>query len=257
MDKLLIAYSILGGFTLLGFLIFIIKVAGKDILFSIYRRFRPLGNEVFIVNPNRQISRYYAKAKDGVFRIDDKIYITNPNKLLTLTDEMKRDISEKLSLARKRLQKNIDKMELKKKIIIKQIESIENEPKYLSLLDGYKIQLTELDNRIELLKSKLKQRQQRYFMEMRGAYFYVEGDPVPKDFYEFYTEMDSVQIENVIVRAQTKDPKMTTNIEASLIFIKRFLIFALIGSAVAGFFAFQNHSYIQQLAQNMGVTLSL
>lgn len=238
-------------------MIFILKIAGQDIIFAIFRYFAPRGSEVFIINPNRHISRYYRVAKDGVFNIDGKMYVTNPNKLLGLSDDMKREVKLSMSMGYRRLQKGIDKLENQKAIILKQIASCETDPRYLHYLDNLKMQLADLDNKIELLRSKQEKREQQYYYQRRGVYIYIEGDPVPKDLHEWFTEMDSVQLENIIVRAQTKDPKVAADIEKTLTWLKKFIIMALIAAALAAIIAFKNSSHLEQIGQSIGVRFQI
>jgi len=257
MEQLTLIYLILGGFSLFTLMIFIFVVAGRDMFFAFFRKFTRKYNDVFIVNPNKQLSHYYKKSKDGVFKIDGKMYITNPNKLLGLTDQMISEVQKSLSLGRKKLQKNIDKLSAKKELIIKQARALSDIPENVRTLNDLNMAMTELDNRIELLKSKLKDQDQGYWYNKRGAYFYIENDPVPKDFFELYTEMDSVQLENVIIRAQTKDPKSMGDIEKNILWIKRFVMFALIAGAIGAFFAFKNGSMLDQMGDKIGVAFKI
>jgi hypothetical protein len=263
MDQMLIAYLILAGITIFVFIIFILKIAGQDILFSLFRYFQPRGAEIFIVNPDRQISRFYKTSKDGYFRINGFIYITNPNKLMGLTEEMKRDVKLKMSLGYARLQKGIDKLEQQRQIIANQLKAIEkneellNDPQIIITLDNYKVQLQELNNRIELLKSRQQQREQAFYLNRRPAYFYIDGDPVPKDFYEWLTEIDNQALENIIVRAQTRDPRAVANLEQSIVWIKRFILFVLIVSVIGAILTFKNGAFLDQIGQKIGVAFKL
>lgn len=253
MEAIILAYLILGIISILALLIFIIKIAGQDILFALYRYFQPRGCDIFITNSNRHIDRYYQVAKEGTFRIDNQTYLTNPNKLEGLSDEMKREVQDKLSLKKKHLEKNITRWKEKKDILIKKIKSIENKPENIPLLDSYNLQLTHINESIDTLKSKLKSREQSYFIQRRACYLYIEGDPVPKDLWEWRTEIDTVQLDNIILRAQTKDPKGPDMLRGDIVFIKKFIIFACIGIAVAIFMSIKNGSYIQQIGTHLGV----
>lgn len=257
MEQIVLIYLLIGGMSIFMMVAFILVIAGKDILFALFRRFTTKYNDVFVVNPNKQISHYYKKSKDGIFRVDGKIYITNPHKLLGLGDRMINEIRESMSLNKRKLQHRIDKLDFKADIIKKQIKSLADIPENSKLINEHSLQLTEINNSIELLKSKLIKREQNYWLDHRGAYFYIENDPVPKDFFELYTEMDSVQLENVIIRAQTKDPKGMADLDSQITWIKRFTMFALIAAAVAAFFAFKSNSMLTQLGDHLGVTFTI
>jgi len=256
MNQMQMAYLILGIFSCFTLGIVILVIAGRDMIYAFFRRFTVKWNDVFIVNPNKQISHYYKKSVDGVFKIDNKMYITNPDKLLSMSDNMVREVQQSMSTGLKLLKDNIKRKERKVEIIMKQIKSLKNEPDMVPLIDQYKLQITELEGKIELLKSRLTEKENNYWFNKRGAYFYIEGDPVPKDFFSFYTEMDSVQLENVIMRAQTKDPKNLAGIEKSILWIKRFVMFALIAAAVCAFFALKNNSMLQDIGKSLGVAFS-
>jgi len=257
MDPMIMAYAILGGMSIVALMVIVLVIAGKDIAFAFSRRFNPRGCDVFIANPNRQINHFFEKPKEGVFKIEGNIYITNPNKLLGLSDNMIQQIKKARDKTRNNIQTKIDDLNQRKEFIKKQIESLPNAPENAPLISELGLHYTKLTEHINLLSSKLKTREQAYYMNRRGAYFYIEGDPVPKDFFEFYTEMDSAQLENVIMRAQTKDPKTLANLEATLLFLKKFIIFCLIAGAVASFFAFKNSSVLTQIAEKIGVQLSV
>jgi len=177
--------------------------------------------------------------------------------MLNLSDNMIQDAMQKLNLRRKRLEKRITRLEEKAEIIKKKIKGLSDIPENVNIIDSLNMQRMEILNRVETLKGKLKIRDQNYYFNRRGAYFYLEDDPIPKDLHEWFSEMDSKQLENVIIRAQTKDPKNLVNFEKTVVWLKRFIIFCLIASAIASFFAFKNNSMIQELGQKIGITFSI
>ena len=256
MNDVQTAYLILGLFSVFTLGMIVLVIAGREMVYAFFRRFTVKWNDVFIVNPNKQVSHYYKKSVDGVFHIDKKMYITNPDKLLSMSDKMIKEVQEHISIGLKILKANIKRKEQKKEIILKKIMTLKNVPNSLPIIDKFQLQVTTLEDRIELLRSRLTQRTNNYWFNKRGAYFYIEGDPVPKDFFSFYTEMDSVQLENVIMRAQTKDPKNIQGIEKSLLWIKRFVMFALIAGAVAVFLGMKNGSMLTDIGKSLGVAFS-
>jgi hypothetical protein len=257
MEPLITAYIILGCTMIFALLIVVLKIAGKEMFFALARFINPRGCDVLVVDSNRQFTQYYKTPKDGVFTIDGKPYLTNPNKLLNVNSEMVKDVQKSMDMKLQRLNKTIDKLKAKREINFKQIQSLKEEKQSLPILDQLKISYVELDNRIELLESKKVEREQAYFHNRRGLYLYIKDDPIPKDLHEFYTEMDSVQLENVIMRAQTKDPKTAADISKEVAWLKKFILMALIVAALAAWFAFQNHSQLEQIAQHLGVQLAV
>ena len=117
--------------------------------------------------------------------------------------------------------------------------------------------LEKLNQRISILKTKLDTREQLYYNQRRGAFFYIEGDPIPKDFHELYTEMDSIAIDNVIARSMTKDPKLVKNMEKEIKIIKFLIIVTGICAAGALVLGILLKTDIQTIAQSLGVTLTL
>lgn len=257
MENILFIYMILGGVMLFSLFLVLLIIAGKDILFSFYRRFSQRGADVFIINPSRNMSQYFKTPKDGVFKIDGKMYVTNPHKLENLSPEMIKEVKNKLSLKYNKLKKLIEKREFKQQVITKQLKGLEGSKENFQIIEALKLQFQELDTQINTLRAKLNDKEQSYFSRKRPAYFYIENDPVPKDFYELYTEMDSVVLENIISRAQTKDPKSMAQLEKDIAFIKKFVLIAVILGVLAGWFAFQNNGAIKQLADASGVILSI
>lgn len=257
MEVTLIIYMILGGVMCFSLFLVLIIIAGKDILFSFYRKFSQRGADVFIINPSRNMSQYFKTPKDGVFKIDGKMYVTNPHKLENLSPEMITEVKNKLSLKHNKLKKLVEKREFKQKIIKKQLDSLEGSKENFQIIEALKLQFQELDTQISTLKAKLNDKEQSYFSRKRPAYFYIENDPVPKDFYELYTEMDSVVLENIISRAQTKDPKSMAQMEKDISFIKKFVLIAVIIAVISAWFSFQNNGAIKQLADATGIVLSM
>lgn len=257
MELILLIYIILGGIVCLAFLIMVLKIAGKDMLFAFFRWLMPKGCYVMIANSNRHFDTYFRVPKDGIFNIKGKKYITNPNKLMGLSEEMVKEVKQSMNLGIQRLNKSISKLEGKKGFIQKKLNSIENKEENMPIIDNLQIQYTDLENKIELLKSKLDKREQSYFMNRRSLYLYIENDMVPKDLFEFYTEMDCIQIENIIVRAQTKPPDQVRDLEKQISFIKKMVIVGAVVGALAVWFAFRSSSMIEQIAQNMGVQLTI
>ena len=250
---MILAYLILGIVTIIFLIVAIMMIAGKDIYFAICRRFIPKGCEVFIINNNRQISRHYKTAVEGIFKINGLMYVTNPDKILGLTDEMVKDIKISMQKSQNKIIEQIEELKLRRDFIIKQLNSLKNVPEAVPYIQQLQLQDREIIERIRLLESKSKLKEQNFYFARRGAYFYIEGDPVPKNFFDLYTEMDSIQLENVIIRAQTKDPKAVANLEKQLIFIKKVVLIVAIASAIAIFFSFKTSYLVTEMAKLQGI----
>ncbi len=110
-----VIYIVFGGISVFGLGLVILVVSGKSIFFDFYRRMFPKGCDVYIINGNRQLSHFYRIPKDGVFRIAKKMYITNPDKIMSLSDDMKKEIAEKIVKKEKSFDKRIKEFEVKRK----------------------------------------------------------------------------------------------------------------------------------------------
>jgi len=258
MDQLyLVLYGTLGGVCIMALIIILVIVAGKDIAYAFNRKINKRKKDVFVVDNNKDIKHHFIEPKEGLFKINGVPYITNPYKLLGLTDDMVKKVQEQMDLKRKRIINIISRMEDKLNFISNQIKSVPESDDAAIKLDNLNFQKQDILNKIELMKSKLEDREHSYYYQKRGAYFYIENDPVPKDFFEWFTDMDSHQLENVIIRAQTKDPKNIANMEQNLVFIKKIVLFALIAAAAAAAIAIKNSSMISEIGAKLGVQFSI
>lgn len=257
MDPITTIYVILGILIFFALVVILIVIAGRDIYFAFARRFIPKGSDIFVLNNNRHVDRHYKTAKDGVFTIKKVPYLTNPNKVMGLDDKMAEKVRKSMDRSLKALQKRIDKLNEKKKKLVETLDSLKDTPVTEAQRATLGQQIANLDNKITILESKKEKREQAYIHNRRSCYFFIENDPVPKDLFEWYTELDSVQLDNVIVRVQTKDPRNLKDLEKAIVWIKRFILFALIAAGVAAWFAFNNNSAITQIADSVGVTLTI
>lgn len=257
MDPLILAYSILGGIMCLSLVVVVLVIAGKEILFAFQRRFSKKGVDVYITDRNRDMQQHFKAPKEGTFKIDGNIYLTNPYKISNLSEDMLKKVNESMDLRKKRFERAIGKLKEKLDLVNRQISIVPNNEDSVKILQELSMFKTDLENKIELLVSKLEDREQSYYMRKKRAYFFIEGDPIPKDFFEYMTEMDSIQLENVILRAQTKDPKNILGIEKNMILMKKLLLFALIGLGICIVMLFKSNGAVVQIAENMGITLSI
>lgn len=250
-------YSMIGGFMILGLGGLIFVISGKSIFYDIYRRIVPNGVDVFILNSSRQLTQHYKVPKDGQIKINKKMYITNPDKILSMEDKMKQEVidnfKEREANFKKRIHSFNEKLEQKEE----ELNKIENTPGNQAIINQYKEYIVRIKSKINVLEEKKKSREQVYYHRKRGAFIYIEGDPIPKDLHEWYTEMDSLSIDNVIARSMTKDPKAVRDLEKELKMMKFLLVITLIAAAAAAIIGVTIKTDIQTIAQGVGVTLTL
>jgi hypothetical protein len=67
--------------------------------------------------------------------------------------------------------------------------------------------------------------------------------------------MDSIAIENELLRAMTKDPKNFKDLEKDIKFIKKMIVITLIVASIGGFFAFRTFSALEQLAEGLNIVI--
>ena len=257
MEVMIMMYLILGGMTIFSLFAVLAVVAGRDILFAFYRRFNYKGNDVFIVTSNRQVEHHYLKPNDGLFKIKESVYLTNPSKLQSLDDEAVKQVKQNISIGQARVKGRIKKLEEKRDLLKREVDSVPKGQGTPLQLEAYRIKIEQLDNIVEQLKSKLNTREQAYFMQKRGAYFYIENDPIPKDFHEFITDLDSIELQNVISRAQSKDPKAVDGLQKDLSIIKKIVFVLLVALGIVTFLVWKNNSMLDQIGNNLGVVFSI
>jgi len=259
MDAMTQLYITMAGFVFFALMVTLYVLAGKDIIFAMRRRFQPRGADIFMLNPNRHVDRYYKIPDDqGNFKIKGKTYITNPDKVGSLGDKMKEKVELSETRRKKKLHKQIQKLQKKKDNIDDKLSALKKAGK---LNDITKNQLEEikvsLEDRMELLKSKLTTKEENYFMMRRSVYFYIENDPVPKDMFEYLSEFDIIQLDNVVARAQSKDRQSAQDMEEKLKRMQMYLLIAMGIAALAAWFAIKSSMGIEDIAKNLGVTLTI
>jgi len=257
MDMITIIYLSMAGMIFLVFFVGLMVISGKSILFDILRRINPKGCDVFIINSHRQISQYYKKPKDGIFWINKKMYVSNPDKVMSMSEDMKSDVIEGMNKKKAKLQLRIKEFEKKKEAAEIQMQVLKTRPNAAGQVGQYVAYINEIDSRIAILQAKLEDKEQIYYNMRRGAFFYIENDPIPKDFHELYTEMDSIAIDNVIARSMTKDPKAVRDLEKELKMMKFMIIIAIIAAAAAAILSVSIKTDLTTIAQNLGVTLTI
>jgi len=244
-----IAYLVMGISMFMGIVFVVAWVAGKDILMAFYRRFRTKGCDVFIANSNRNISHYYKVPKDNKFKIGGLPYVTNPEKTMNLSDADKDRIIDALKKREERLKQRITSLQRKKQVIDAQYKASTN-PQQKFMLQA---QSAQIEVHIKKFQSMLRVKQENYFKDRRPAFFYIEGDPVPKDFYEYYSEMDSKILDNLLSRAISQAPSQKTEQDIKL--LKMFLIGTIGAAVIAAFLAYRNMTVLEQITKHFGIII--
>ncbi len=251
MDFVSIMYIVLGSTIGLTFFILLLVVAGKDILMAFQRRFNPRGCDVYVANTNRNISHYYLTPKEGVFKIKKLPYITNPDKTMNLTEDTRDRIKDSMFNKKEKIKARIKEYESRQDEIDKLYRASKNPQQKFQ----FKSQYEHFESLIVKLKNQLRVKQENYFKDKRPAFFYMENDPIPKDFYEYMSPMDSKIVDNLVSRAKSQPPnkKQETDINT----IKLLVVAAAIAASIAAFFAFKQDSMIGEICRAVGATCGM
>jgi len=228
-------------------------------MFAFKRFFNKKGCFVFIINSARFAGLSFLTPKENSFRINNNIYATNPKKCINLetkyiTDKEKEKIKKKLEEKETRILKRIALLKQKREQRIGKfnLEALEESQK-LELLKS----VAPIEAEIKRLNSLLKNidKSENYYYKSKPAFFFIEGDPVPKDFFELYSEFDSKIIDNLAARAASSAANVTGQKNIDL--MRWLTIAAAIAAAIAAFLAFRNQTILNELAANAGVTISI
>ncbi len=172
MDITTVLYLTIGGTMIFSLFMAVFVVSGKSIFFDFYRKLVPKGCDIEIVNSNRQVSHYYRVPKDGIFNIGKKIYITNPDKVMSLSEEMQIKVRESVKKKEEGLNKKIKYFEDKKESINSELDKMKDVPNSESKVNQLKGMIETLDQRIDVFKAKLEEREQIYYSKRRASLLY-------------------------------------------------------------------------------------
>jgi len=254
-----IIYIVFGFIMAATGVMFVLIIAGKDIMFAFKRFFNKKGCFVFIINSARFASLSFLTPKENSFRINNNIYATNPKKCLNIEEKYittaeKAKIKKSLDEREAKILKKIDWLKQKREKIIGKfnLEALEESQK-LELLKS----VAPIDAEIKRLNSLLKDidKSENYYYKSKPCFFFIEGDPVPKDFFELYSEFDSKIIDNLAARAASSAANITGQKNFDL--LKWACIAAAIAAGIAAFLAFRNQTILNELAAKAGVVISI
>jgi len=247
MDLMTTIYIIIGFTIFLCIFIFIFAISGKDILFAIMRWIDRKGCDIFIFNHNRHVSHHYRRPKNGIFRIGNNPYITNPDKTENLTEKEKISVKNSIFKTVENFKKKIKNLEQRRSFLENQIKLTDNK----NTNNIFKSEIENINTTIKIYKDKLKDRTTFYFKDKRPAFFYIENDPVPKDLFEFYSELDSKILDNIMARAITQPPEKYD--DKQLKFLKMVIIGALIAAGLAAILSFQTSTQLNNLCVGLEI----
>jgi len=275
MDVMMIVYAIFAGMMGIFLIIFLMVIAGRDILHGFKRYFDKKGCYVTIISPSLGATEYYLRPNGDHFKIGGLIYATNPHKALlqmkswrdsdflrnhkTDTETQKLatktigDIEKSLQKSNKRREEKLYDIKIK---IAQVDEMLTNKAGKLTAEDlEY---LRNLKSKYETQLDKISQmspfRESNYYKNSRPSFFYLELDPIPKDFYEEYSELDAKTIDNIISRVATQSAKKQ---EQTLNLVKWMIYGLLICSAVAAWFSFRNNAILLDMAKAAGTKINM
>lgn len=232
--------------------IMIMVIAGKDILMAFRRKMIPTGCDVFMANSNRNMSHYYMKPKEGKFVIDKLPYVTNPEKTMHFAEVDKLKILDALLKKETRIKDKIKDFQQKKE----EVDALIKTTKQDSIKFQLQSQSKHFEKIIEETRALLETKQESYYNQRRAAYFFIEGDPIPKDFYEYYSSVDNKILDNVVSRSITQ-PQEIAKQQQTIDALKKLIWFAVIAGAIAALLAFSNSNMLTQLCQSAGLECKL
>ena len=246
MEIITIIYIVFFSMIFLALGIVILVIAGKDILYAFMRFINKKGCEVYVINSNRNISHFYKTPKDDMFKIKGDSYITNPSKTMNLTEIDRKRVLDSIKKTTVSFKIRILELDKKKKFLETKADKCSD----AMIRNTYKAEIENIKKDIEFFEGKLKDRTTNYFKDKRPAFFYIEGDPVPKDMHEWYSTLDCKIMDNIVSRAISKPVESYD--EKQIKMLKILIICAIGAAAFAAILAFQS----SQTVNNMCLSLS-
>ena len=152
----------------------------------------------------------------------------------------------KLLKREKRLKDRIKLLTDKKKELTSLHKTSKNEKQRFFVMS----QIEQTDKLIKTFEDKLRIKQENYFKEKKPAFFYIENDPIPKDFYEYYSTLDSKMVDNLVSRALSQPKSVEQDKDAKKMLM--YITAAAIAAAIAAFLAFQNNGYLNSICATVG-----
>jgi hypothetical protein len=232
----------------------VMVISGKDIFFAFKRVFSKNGSDVFIANTNRVITHFFKVPKDDAFIINGQKYITNPDKCMNLNEIDKIRVYESMNKKAIRLQARISEIDAK----IELLQGFINTTKDDSEKIVYQSELIRHQSIKETYEAKLKERINNYFNRRRQCYFYLEGDAIPKDFYEYYSQIDNQILDNMLVRAISRPVDLSQEqLVKTLNFVKLGIVVCAVLLLISVALNFLNYRSIDLICAKVGANCKL
>lgn len=232
--------------TFVGFLFILFALTWRDVWYGLKRFIDRQSCDVYIVTKTKSILNYYMRPDpEGRFKIRGKSYIGNPDKIMSLEKDLKDHVGNVLKERKKAVEERLlrisNKVALLKKVA-------DNEEQSDETRFNAEKQLVVLDQQQQRLKSLLNLKHADYIQRKRNAYFFLEGDPIAKDFMEIFSGMDCQLIDNLVSGEITKNPLEID--EAREFLILKVIIF---GSGVISLITLIVLFNLQTKLQNTGI----
>ena len=225
-------YIFFGLYIIVMFLGAIVLFCWTDVLLALKRKLKPRGCDVYITNPSRQMSHHYQVPKDGTFKVNNHTYIVNPKKIINLDEKIREKISKSLKERKAKINELIGEFKKSIENCQIQIDKLKTE-KITSGLSELQATKETIQERINSLQEDLESGEEYFYHKKRATFFYIEGDPVPKNLFDYYSDVDCNIIDNLVMSALTKDPKSHKEFEKLVKGIKLWLYVAAGASIVA------------------------
>ena len=186
--------------------------------------------------------------KEGIFRVNKLPYITNPEKTMNLTEMEQKRVSEFILKRQERITKRIKETETK----IKELRELHKKSKDEKQKYFIASQIESFISTKKSFEDILRLKQENYFKDKKPAFFYIENDPIPKDFHEYYSTLDAKMVDNLVSRAISQPPseKQQQDFKKMLLYIAA----AVIAGGIAAILAFQNNGVLNTLCQHLGAS---
>lgn len=225
-------YMFFGMYMLVTLMGAIILFCFSDVILALKRKFIPKGCDVYIINPSRQMTHIYQVPKDGTFKIQNKTYIVNPNKIINLDEKTIDKVNKSLKERKAKIENLIAEFTIKCKEYEKQLADLKIKGDNNGVPELFAAKET-LEQRIRGLKEDLDSGEEYFYHKKRATFFFIEGDPVPKNLFDNYSEVDCDIIDNLIASCLTKDPKSIQEWQKMVKSIKLWLYIAAGAGAIA------------------------
>jgi len=247
MNVITVVWIICGVLIMFSMGLFVLIISGRDIMLAMMRFFNKKGVDVFMASSSRNLTQYYKTPKENKLKINNLTYICNPEKTENLQHEDKLRVYSSILARDQRLDGRISALQ-KRVDNAEEVKKAEGDEKARAMIS---VEIERMKHMIGELQAKKNLQQQNYFKDRRPAFFYIEGDPIPKDFHEWYSGLDSKILDN-LTAGQISIPPV--NVIQNEIKLLKLLCIAAAGAAcIAAFLEFRSAGNIKVLCAALKV----